>query len=84
MIKLRSLDLSLAGILYSSTNPLVKQENSFPLSQKKSYDTMPWLTLGSGAMAAQRPLEPLILVRVQAPQLTFLVENTGILTDFPD
>lgn len=27
-------------------------------------------------MAAQRPLEPLILVRVQAPQLTFPVEKT--------
>jgi hypothetical protein len=36
---------------------------------------MPWLTLGSGAMVAQRPLEPLILVRVQAPQLTFLRER---------
>jgi hypothetical protein len=46
---------------------------------------MPWLTLGSGAMVAQRPLEPLILVRVQAPQLIFLEpKRTGIDYQFPD
>ena len=36
---------------------------------------MPWLVLGSGVMVAQRPLEPLILVRVQAPQLIILEER---------
>ena len=36
---------------------------------------MPSLVLGSGVMVAQRPLEPLILVRVQAPQLIILEER---------
>jgi hypothetical protein len=39
---------------------------------------MPWLTLGSGAMVAQRPLEPLILVRVQAPQFNLHLWEAGL------